>query len=178
MAAYGVLQEGFNAYRKRVVEELGDDKDRDFKLGLRTEEYTETEIDEETGKKKKVKKTRKVINSLDGLSQYARFFDEKTTWQYKNDPLMNKHFLLSQQNYANELLRSRGYLFLNEVYNSLGLDWSPEGQIVGWVLKGKNGGDNYVDFGLLDPVNEDANMALDPVFIIDPNVDGVVYDLI
>lgn len=177
-AAYGVLQEGFNAYRKRVVEELGEDKDRDFKLGLRDEEYVDEEVNPETGRTKKVKKTRKVINGLNGLSQYARFFDEKTTYQYKNDPLLNRFFLTSQQNYANDLLKSRGYLFLNEVYNMLGLEWCPEGQIVGWVLNGKNGGDQYVDFGLLDPVNQDATLGLDPVFIIDPNVDGIVYDLI
>lgn len=177
MAAYAVLQTGFEKYRARVVEELGEEKDRDFKLGLRDEEYTEDEVNPETGRTKKVKKTRKV-SSLDGLSQYARFFDEKTSHQYKHDPLMNKQLILSQQNYANEILRSRGYIFLNEIYNALGMDWTPEGQIVGWVLNGKNGGDGFVDLGLLDPVNDVANHGLDTVYIIDPNVDGVVVDLI
>lgn len=42
-------------------------------------------------------------------------------------------FLRRQQDYANEMLKARGHLFLNEVYDLLDIPRSKAGQVVGWV---------------------------------------------
>lgn len=79
------------------------------------------------------------------VSPYAAWFDE-TCLAWTKDPEMNKFFLLRQQDYANELLKQRGHLFLNEVYDMLGMPRTKAGQVVGWIFDPKNPvGDNYID---------------------------------
>jgi hypothetical protein len=86
-------------------------------------------------------------------------------------------FIRSQQNYANDLLNARGHVFLNEVYDMLGIERTSAGAVVGWV---RGNGDNEIDFGVLNDlhsgqrfINGDERSVL-----LDFNVDGVVYDLI
>jgi len=177
MAAYALIQEGFSSYRERVVEELGIEKDHDFLHGLKEEVVTVEEINPETGRKNKVKKT--VKTRVEGhRSVYARLFDEANSMQFKRDPKLNLFFLTSQQNYANDLLRARGYLFLNEVYNMLGMDWTPAGQMVGWVWGRDEEKDAFVDFGLGHTDNQAFVLGLEDVAYLDFNVDGPIYELI
>ena len=82
------------------------------------------------------------------ISQYARFFDESSQYWDKS-PEMSLMFLKQQELYANCILKSKGHLFLNEVYDMLGIPQSMAGQLVGWIYDEKNPiGDNYVDFGI------------------------------
>ncbi len=106
----------------------------------------------------------------DGLSVHARLYD-KTCLEWHNNPEYNRTLLLAQENFANHKLRRDGFLFLNDVYNMLGLDKTSAGQLVGWLWWGD--GDNYVDFGLTHPRNTDAVDIW-----LDFNVDGVIYDKI
>ena len=90
-------------------------------------------------------------------------------------------FLRTTQNYVNELLKSRGYVLLNEVYRAIGIPESKDGHVVGWVYNEKNpNGDNYIDFGIYD--NHEANRLFvngyERSILLDFNVDGVIYDLI
>ena len=67
-------------------------------------------------------------------------------------------YLKNQQAYANDLLKSRGYLFLNEVYEILGFPRTAAGQQIGWIYDEKHPiGDNFVDFGLYNMTNEQTN---------------------
>lgn len=187
VSAYTLLHEGYKAYRQRVIEELGEDKDYDFYHGLKNEEVTISEEDPETGKTKKVKRTIKVADPRYRTpSIYSRFFDE-TCRAWKTDPLLNRAFLTSQERYLNDILILRGHVFLNEMYEALGMDWTPEGQLVGWVLKGDpedmktEGRDGYISFRMFDPANQpnvDFVNGHNPSILIDPNVDGIIYDLI
>lgn len=164
IAAYGALEKGFAAYRERVMQEVGPEKERELRYGGVTHVR-----DEETDVVKPV--------LAKGTSIYARFFDESSkNWNRQFG--YNQIFLQAQQNYMNDLLRSRGHVFLNEVYDCLGLERSREGAVVGWV---RGNGDNYVDFGIFEGdtwsamrfVNHDENSIL-----LDFNVDGVIYDKI
>lgn len=178
VAAYKTIEQGFNNYRRQVIEEFGDEKDRQYKYGITEETVTEIEKDE-NGKTKKVKKG---IESADPnkFSPYAKFFDEGCA-DWSPNAEYNLAFLKCQQNYANDLLRARGHLFLNEVYDMLGIDRTGAGQMVGWVINKDGSGDNFVDFGIYDMNNPQARKFVngqERSILLDFNVDGVVYDLI
>ena len=88
-------------------------------------------------------------------------------------------FIKAQEHYANDLLRAKKRLFLNEVYEMLGLPRTKAGQIVGWVYDLDNPKcDNYVDFGLFSDnlgYSDDAD-GFNPAILLDFNVDGNVWD--
>lgn len=187
-AAYATVDKSFKEYRKRVVERFGKEIDRELKYNIKAEKVSETVIDEETGKEKKVKKTAFVVNPSD-VSGYARFF-EKYTLDEEGNGILNPHwesnneynlmFLKAQEKYANDLLRAKKRLFLNDVYDMLGLPQSKAGQIVGWVYDAEHPvGDNYVDFGLyVDNLNySDFVNGSDPAILLDFNVDGNIWEL-
>lgn len=174
MAAYSLLQEGFRSYRDRVVDELGPDEDRRFRFGISSEEATETVVNKETGRKNKKKVTKDVMDP-NAKSDYARFFDEFSN-QYRNDPALNLTFLKAQQNYFNDMLKIRGHVFLNEVYDALNIPRSQAGTIVGWVLGG--GGDDFIDFGIYDYDSRAFINGYERAILLDFNVDGIIYDLI
>ena len=90
-------------------------------------------------------------------------------------------YLRRQQEFANEMLRSKGHLFLNEVYDILGFPRTKAGQVVGWIYDEKNPvGDNYVDFGIYDITDErkrDFINGYERSILLDFNVDGNIWDL-
>jgi len=177
IAAYKLAEESFSNYRDRVVEDLGPEKDRKYRYGITQETKTETTVDSD-GKKIKVKSLVEVVE--DGkVSGYARFFDQMSpAWQ--KDATLNMYFLRTQQQFANDVLKSRGHLFLNEVYDMLGIPRSQAGAVVGWV-RNNSEGDNFVDFGLYNPENpagRDFVNSYEKSILLDFNVDGIIYDLI
>lgn len=181
-AAYTAVDKTFKEYRGRVVDRFGQEIDRELKYGIKAKKITETVVDEETGKEKKVKKTVDVIDeNVTGYSDYARFFDELNP-NYEKDAEFNLMFLRAQQQYANDLLISRGYLFLNDVYDMIGIPRTKAGQIVGWVYNENNPvGDNYVDFGMYDirrPGAREFVNGYEKAILLDFNVDGNILDLI
>lgn len=181
-AAYTAVDKTFKEYRGRVVDRFGQEIDRELKYGIKAKKITETVVDDETGKEKKVKKTVDVIDeNVTGYSDYARFFDELNP-NYEKDAEFNLMFLRAQQQYANDLLISRGYLFLNDVYDMIGVPRTKAGQIVGWVYNENNPvGDNYVDFGMYDihrPGAREFVNGYEKAILLDFNVDGNILDLI
>lgn len=179
-AAYTVVDKGFKDYRKNVVERFGKEIDKELRYNIKAKEF-ETETVDEKGKKKVKKEVVDVINDNSNISLYAKFFDE-TSSQYTKDAGYNLMFLRMQQECANEMLRSRGHLFLNEVYDLLGMKREPWGQVVGWVYDEKNPvGDNYVDFGIYN-INRESNRLFvngyEKAILLDFNVDGDVHNLI
>lgn len=178
-AAYTTIDKSFKEYRERVVDRFGKDLDRELKYNIKTEEVEETVVDEK-GKEKKVKKTINVVDP-NTYSEYARFFDDGCAG-WDKDAEYNLTFLKQQQNWANERLQSVGHLFLNEVYDMLGIPRTKAGNIVGWVYDEKNPvGDNFVDFGIYDNQNVSKRNFVngyERVILLDFNVDGNILDLI
>ena len=179
-AAYAAIDKGFKQYRKNVIAEFGEGVDQQMRFGLKSKEIKKKDKDGKT-----VKETEYYIdpdaNPLNNISEYARFFDAASE-NFAKDPEYNMMFLRRQQDYANEMLKSRGHLFLNEVYDLLDIPRSKAGQVVGWVYD-KNGntkGDNYVDFGLYrnDQATRRFVNGLEYNILLDFNVDGVIYDII
>lgn len=175
LGLYKASEKAFNEYRARVKEELGEDKEKDFYLGLKDEKISEAVTDDQ-GKSKKVKKSVKAETGV-MPSQYARYFDEANP-NWSKSPEANKYFLECAQNVLNDQLKTRGHLFLNEVYDQLGFPRTEAGQLVGWVMNGD--GDGYVDFNIYQdvlPKREFVN-GYERSILLDFNVDGVVADLI
>lgn len=176
-AAYTAVDKSFKDYRGRVVERFGEDLDRELRYNIKKEEVEETIVDEKTGKEKTVKKTIDVANDV---SEFAKFFDDGCTGWTK-DPELNLAFLLKQQAFANDKLKANGYLYLNEVYDMLGIPRTKAGQIVGWIYDEKNPiGDNYVDFGIFDSnkvKNRDFVNGYERTILLDFNVDGNILNL-
>lgn len=112
------------------------------------------------------------------LSPYARFFNSSCPG-WSKDPEMNKLFLKQIENYMNEKLRAQGYLFLNEVYDQLGMARSKLGQVVGWIYNPENPiGDNYVDFDIYSDRNQDFVNGIETDALLDFNVDGCILNIL
>lgn len=170
-AAYTAVDSAFSRYRERVVEMFGEEMDHDI--------YYETEsvdvVDEATGE------VTTVTRAIDAPgSVYARFYDEESSRNWSENPDVNMAFLRSAQNFVNDRLRMRGHVFLNEVYDELGLSHTKPGAIVGWRWN-KDSGDDYIDFGIWDTDKEvvlDFFNGREGAILLDFNVDGVIYDKI
>lgn len=184
-AAYAVVDASYKKYRERVIDRFGEQVDKELKYGIKAKRITETVIDEETSKEKKVKKSINVVEDPNVASEYARFFEEYTrdedgnvikNMAWENDNQINLAFLLAQQEYANQLLQRKGRVFLNEVYDMLCLPRSQAGWAVGWEYN--KDGDNYISFG----IHKDAQNYSDFIYndeeaiLLDFNVDGVIVD--
>ena len=178
-AAYKAIDTGFKEYRSRVVERFGEELDKELRYNVKAKEIKEKVVDE-NGKEKTVKKT---INVADPnfYSDYARCYDDGCKGWVK-DSEYNLMFLRNTQSFMNEKLRAQGYLFLNDVYDALGIPRSKAGQVVGWIYDEKNpNGDNFVDFGIYDLYKEgsrDFVNGYERTIWLDFNVDGPILDLI
>ena len=177
-AAYMTVDKSFKEYRSRVAERFGEEIEKEIRYNIKAEEVTSTVVAED-GSETTVTETVKTMDP-NLYSDYAKFFDEASPY-WQKDPEYNFMFLKSQQQYANDLLKARGRLFLNEVYEMLGIDKTKAGQIVGWVYNPENPiGDNFVDFGIFDMSKERVRAFVngyEPNILLDFNVDGNIWDL-
>lgn len=162
-AAYAAVDKAFTRYRERVVDKYGQQEDDYFRYGA--EEVRIKDADGHTVTALKIPD--------EEPSMYARFFDQLSP-QWCKEAEYNLVFLRCQQQWANDMLKTRGHIFLNEVYDMLGIPRTKAGQVVGWVIS-KNG-DNYIDFGIYES-NVFVN-GREGAILLDFNVDGIIYDKI
>lgn len=178
VAAYNSLSAVFNQYRKRVREEYGEELDRHFRYGTEYGSITESGVDE-NGKKTKTKVKTSETNTelISPNDDTCRFFDSNNP-NWDENPAFNMMFLRAQENYLNDLLHTRGHVFLNEVYDALGFPHTPQGAVLGWIA---GGGDDCIDFGLYNKGEEVVRNFVngtDNVSMLEFNHDGVIYDKI
>ncbi len=178
-AAYTAVDKGFKEYRGRVLERFGEEVDRELRYNIKAKEIEKT-VTDANGKETVVKETVDVADP-NLTSDYARFFDDGCTGWTK-DPEFNLMFLKDQQRYANDLFKSKGHLFLNEVYDMLGIPRTQAGQVVGWIYDEKNPiGDNFIDFGIYDIADERKRSFVngyERTILLDFNVDGNILEMI
>ncbi len=172
-AAYIALDDGYKKYRARVINRFGDEVERRIRYGLKAQEIEE-EIIDENGNKMTVKKTVEVpddsdpavvitddgVFTVDGTiepSPYARYLDMSSEYWDKNNEY-NLKLLRDTEDHFNKILRYKRHVFLNEVYDKLGIPRSREGQAVGWIYDPDMDGMKQIDFGIYDihkPDNRD-----------------------
>jgi hypothetical protein len=173
-SAYSLVDQAFKKYRERVREELGDEKDREFRYGVQYKEIVDNE-----GREVEVVKR---MGPQGRESAYAKPFDNFCR-DFDDRDEYNRNFLWMQQKYANDRLNAKGHLLLNDVYDSLGMERTTAGCLVGWVKggNGKTAGDGYVDFGCFDMDSQEILNFMrgdEGAIWIDPNVDGEIYKLL
>lgn len=176
VAAYNGVSAAFEEYRKRVRDEYGEGLDKHFRYGTT---YDELPVYDENGKKTKEKE--RVEKTETGMvipnDDSCRFFDSSNPNWDKN-PTFSMMWLRGQQNILNDILHTRGHVFLNEVYDALGFPHTPQGAVLGWI---DGEGDNCIDFGLYDPNKESVRRfvnGVDNVIMLEFNHDGVIWDKI
>lgn len=173
-AAYAATEKAFREYRERIVSEYGEEKEREIRLGSQTK----TIVSED--EKGPFKEDITVHNVKGDASLYARIWGRDTTDIWSPESMYNHLTLQTKQRYLNDMLRVRGFIFLNEVYKELGLEQTPAGQIVGWMYKGD--GDGFIDFGCWDKKYGDrfADFVTgrEDHILLDFNVDGPIWELI
>ncbi len=179
VAAYNGLSAIFNEYRQRVVDEEGELKDRHYRYGTTYETLTEVSKDEngKTVKKKTLTEQldSKLINQGDDTS---RFIDSSNKVVWDRNPEFTMMTLKGRLMYLNDILHTRGHIFLNEVYDALGLPHTAQGAVLGWV---EGYGDADIDFGLYDPNNENCRRFVngrDDSILLTFNHCGMILDKI
>lgn len=181
-AAYAAVDKSFKDYRGRVLERFGEQVEKELRYGIKAQEIEKTVTDEK-GKEKTVKETVNVADGIDPskYSPYAKIFDE-THPDWIKDAEQNMFYLKVRQSQANDMLKARGHLFLNEVYDLLGFERTKAGAVVGWVYDTEHPiGDNFVDFGLFDIYKAKARdfvNGYEPAIILDFNVVGDILDYV
>lgn len=173
-AAYAGAREFIDTYRDEVRTKLGEEAEREV--------YTKTaeRLSEEHGKSSSPYGARVEGHNV---SDYAKWFDESSTQYIGRNPQANLMFLKAQQNYWNDMLISRGHVFLNEVYESLGLPHTPAGAMVGWVYSPSedDSNDQFIDFGIYNGdvnFNRDFVNGLESKVLLDFNIDGIIWNMI
>ena len=164
-AAYTGLSEGLSAYRERVRGEVGEEKEQQLYSGV------------EIVKLKDGGSEIKITDPAHKLSPYARWFDQSNpNWQKNAE--MNRWYIGIQQTQLNDRLKARGHVFLNEVYDELGLSHTQEGAVVGWIYPPRPGCDGFIDCGVYATGNADFHFGGEHQILLDFNVDGLIWDQI
>lgn len=180
-AAYTAVDKSFKEYRGRVIERFGKQLDKELRYNIKAKEIEEVSKDENGNEVVKKELVDVIEDDPNNYSPYSIVFDDGNEG-WDPDPERTKFFLIQQQNWANERLKAKGHLFLNEVYDMLGARRTKAGAQVGWVYDEKNVvGDNYVDFGIFDTRRSKARdfvNGYEKVIVLDFNVDGYILDLI
>ena len=154
-AAFTAVDNSFKQYRGRLIERFGEGLDRELRYNIKAAEVEEVVGVDEEGNEVIEKK---VVEAVDptGLSIYSVIFDDGNRGWCKNAEL-NKVFLVSQQEQANYILRTKGWISLNQVYEMVGAEPTAMGQYAGWVYSDDpDTGDNHVSFGLDNIENENV----------------------
>lgn len=178
-SAYAALNTAYFNYRERVKSKIGNDAESDLFDGVVTEK---TEVVDENGNKQIVKQK---VKRYPSGSPYAVMWDESVQ-SWEPNGAMNKAWLEMIENNLNQLLVCKKYVFLYEVYKTLGIEENmlsdeqlQASRVVGWIYdKYAPNGDNYITIGIRNRATGEytpkalAMMRGERNILLDFNVDG------
>jgi len=156
ISTVALIERGFSTYRKRVIGEFGKDVDEKLFYGADS---------------RAVVSTRNHIPEVPVALLYGRTFDDKTP-RWTSNRKRNETWLWMIQSMMNDKLDLYGVVFLNDVYEQLGFRKTAVGAVSGWC-KELDGGDNFVSFGLDEPINLNQG---DNRWMLNFNVQGNILD--
>ncbi len=191
MAALSATEKAFSEYRAKMKQALGADIERGILMGEKAKALPPMNKEELAEYLKEHPDERLTFN--DGrippwCGPYARIWSrESAPRAYNGIKDMDRFWLATKESILNHKLRMRGHMFLNEVWDELCMERTTNGQAVGWIYKGdgtNTDGDDLIKLNIEafwsdpGPVDIDTEVYLHEDFIIDPNCDGVIWDLI
>ena len=74
---------------------------------------------------------------------YRNWTFSESNPNYTSSQIVNQNFLTSTENYMNDRLQRKGVVFLNEVYDALGMPRTKLGAVMGWSTI--DGRDDFID---------------------------------
>jgi uncharacterized protein DUF6353 len=173
MAAYSGLLEQFQSYRKRIADTLGEEVEKGIYEGARGEWL-------EDPNHKGEYKLHPVFDK-DSTDHYLRPWYDETNPNWVRNAQANYLFLKGVQQHMNIRLQIKGHVFLNEVFDALGIPRTREGVVAGWLYEDKGQGDGFIDFGFmssLDPHTIAFCNEVEKTVRLNFNIDGVIWDQI
>lgn len=163
-AAYFALDQSFRRYRKNVAALYGRDKEAQIRFGDKEEQ------DHIRGGKFSDGKVLEP-SPADGVSDYARYFTAVTApHMYSRLMQHNLDHIKLVEKQANIWLKLEGRVFLNKVYEMLGLSETLAGNAVGWEYEGF--GDGHITISVYIKNIRRNGKPPKPTIIVDFNVDG------
>ena len=182
-AAYAALAAKFKDYRKRIVDRIGAEEEREIYNHTKAKEITTTGIDE-NGNPIEGKEIVYVEDDDDYTALFSQFDKNGVlNLAWDQDSEQNLTWLTMRQNWWNNVLKCRKGrpVTLNEIREDLGLGRTQKGQAVGWVYapdNPKHQGDNYIDFGIdrIIKAYRNGDEMPEESIMLDFNVDGnIIY---
>ena len=161
-AALKTSETAFEEYRNRVKEKIGEKEEADLYAG-------EKEVTTK-GKKGAPSVTEKVPVDFP-ISRYGRimgrdYVERDADWDITSDDYNKNRVKIVERN-ANMKLRRLGRVTLNEVYESLGLSPTDDGDVVGWRLE---------NYGGKTPIDGINIKVIEHMLKADPNAVSYVHD--
>lgn len=143
LAASDAWQLAFEEYRRRVVEDQGEEKDALYMHGDRKVKAEFHEVDPETGKDRKIKK--EIIVRDGSIDPYMIPFNPWTCTEYPTgEGSYYKAIDMAEvaSHFLTRKLLVKGRVFLWQAYEYFGHKYTPISGVAGWVLGGE--GDDEV----------------------------------
>ena len=122
----------FANYRKRVREELGDEKDEEFLMGKPV-------VEEKDGK---------VTVSPETMPSHSYLFSTDTNTNCSGESMMDIDFLENHERWLNIRLQKEGILWENDIARDIGFKANPDADGWGITAVDDDGNTNYISFGL------------------------------
>lgn len=142
--AYTTLASSFADYRQKVKEKFGDKEEQDLFEDIKRD------------KKDKISGIDR-SKLIDNETTFSRLFGEGNSYLWSKNTRVCVTALKAAESNVNGLLRSYGYITLNQVWRELGFKPSAEGAYLGWIYKygDPKYGSTYISLGFTGQVNEE-----------------------
>ena len=190
-AAYDRLDDFTRRYRRNVVDRFGKDVDWEMAHGLKAEEMEAERKASEEYQEERKKKGKLVPRTQYSKNINNQIFDIHTSERWKRFWLPEQAIgaVTQVEREIQSLVETRGFAFLNEAYEKLGMPLTAQGQVVGWIKTPRKLHDQKGDYCSLGFANDEcpederrrilSSPSNEEMYIwITPNCDGVIYNLI
>lgn len=183
-AAYVTLDNAYKAYRDRIKEKFGEETENEIFRDIKEKKVKVSSENSATGEVDEIEKTIKSVNTG---GAYELMFDAASVY-WSHNGRTNYETLSTKEKELTRILRTQGYLFLDDVISILGIprttinkDVLVASRVVGWIDEpDENGNPKKVLLGINDyyghanSIGQDLFDCAERDVWLCPNVDGPI----